>query len=107
MALQSTLTFSADGAQRVKAKNGRDGVQARYHVGVTGDFGGGTLTIGITYDGGVTVVTDISDSATTAFTDDFSRLFSIPSAENSPAELVLTLASATAPDLTAVIYNER
>lgn len=114
MALQGTDTaFTENAVETVKLKNVRDSTQARYHVGTFGatgliaDFGSGTLTIGVTYDGGNTVITDISDSATTAFADHFARIFNIPSSENEPAELVLTLTGSTTPNFSVRVYNER
>ena len=107
MALQEELTLTSDGDYIIKAKNARDGTLARYHIGAYDNFGGGTLTIGITYDNGTTIVTDISDTATTSFTDNFSRLVEVPSAELDGAAIVLTLTGSSGANLNVRVYNER
>jgi len=106
MALIETLIIDANESVQISTKNGRNGILPRYTFVAFGDFSSGTLTVGVSADGGTTVVTDIADTALT-FTADASRNLDICSTENDPIVIDFTMTGASTPDVTIKVYNTK
>lgn len=105
MSRKANLTITDNGATLYKMKNNNVGIKAIITAYVYGEFGGGTLTVGVSADNGSTVITDIDPNGLNAFTSNFSREYSANSDEYYPTTLVFTLSGATDPDIAVAIYD--
>jgi len=109
MARHEFTGISADGDTSLgKFYNPRRDNPPRGTVYVFGTFGGGTVTLQSSPDGGTTFI-DVPDStgAATTLTANGMVNFELFSDAEEPIELNLNLAGATAPSLTYVLFDSK
>lgn len=97
-----TGTLSADGSSNVAKL-----VSGKGTIAAAGDFGGGTLTLNISYDSGVTFVpalADVVNAENAALTDDGAFMYEVVGGEGCQVKLVLS--GSTAPDIDYWIATE-
>lgn len=105
MSLLAEINITEDGTEFVRCGNTPTFESNRFSIQAYGTFGGATLQIVSSPDGS-TEITDISDSATTSFTDAFARHFDFNSADGSPSYIGIKASSTSGTtDITVRVYD--
>lgn len=102
-----TRTLTADGRATFNAQNIRGNSPNRYSYGGQGDFGGGTVTIELSYDGGTTWVDVIDNGSAVTFTADRSDNIDVNSDPLNPTIIGFSLAGSTDPNLLITLMDNR
>ena len=97
MSLIFTTSITADGDTTIPLKNIRSKDRHVYTVYLSGDFGSGTVTAFINADGTNDIAIKDAAGVAISLTDDDMFNFEANSDPATPAKLVITLGSATAP----------
>lgn len=105
MALKATLTIDGNETVLLNAKNKRTGIDPIYTAYVYGDFGGGTVSVSLSPDGGTTDITAIDSGSAVNITSDEARNIIVNSDESNPVQIRFTMAGATNPDVTVKVYD--
>lgn len=104
MALISSLTIDTDKRVSLKCKNRRNGKSNVYTAVLHGDFGGGTVTAQISFDG-TNWVNITENGSNVTFSSDGAKNFEINSDDREPVRLGLNMSGSTSPDLTIKVYS--
>lgn len=112
MAILINGTFAADGdSDAATIRNPNNGASPFQCIYASGDFGGGTITVEISNDGGVTFYAATDNAGDVTLTDDGAVRTFLLGANNSTStqqiKMRLSLAGASSPDIDYTIADAK